>query len=86
MPWRGPLEFGVMNKDEDRSRAETPPRASTLDSSTFVLFICMGAGVGVAFGAAFDNIPVGLALGNGLGVLLGVAFANAKGSKQDNRK
>jgi hypothetical protein len=33
-------------------------------------WIPIGAGIGVAFGVAFDNIPLGIGIGAAVGVLL----------------
>ncbi len=45
------------------------------------IFMCIGLSVGMAIGAAFDNISVGMCLGLGFGVCLG-SVLDAKNRKE----
>lgn len=47
------------------------------------IFMCLGCGVGVAIGAAFDNVGVGMCLGCGIGSLIGavLTLCGKKGEK-----
>ena len=45
------------------------------------IFMCIGISIGMAIGAAFDNISVGMCLGLGFGVCLG-SFLDAKNRKE----
>ena len=45
------------------------------------IFMCMGISIGMAIGAALDNISVGMCLVLGIGVCLGVAL-DAKNRKE----
>ena len=48
--------------------------------------LCIGAGIGLCFGVALDNMGLGLCLGLGVGLCYGVALghrSNAK-DKKDN--
>ena len=44
--------------------------------------MCFGLSIGMAIGAAMDNIPVGMCLGLGIGMCFGSAMDNAK--KKEN--
>lgn len=51
------------------------------------VFMSIGIGVGVAIGAATDNIPIGMSIGIGVGLCVGALidrFGNKK--KDDNDK
>ena len=48
------------------------------------IFMCMGISIGMALGAAFDNIPIGMCLGLGFGVCLGSALDAKKRKESDN--
>lgn len=56
---------------------EKPP-SKTEDTNYVGLGIALGAGVGVALGAAFNNLAMGVALGAGLGVVLGAVLYSQK--------
>ena len=45
------------------------------------IFMCLGLSVGMAIGAASDNIPIGMCLGMSVGVSLG-AVLDAKKRKE----
>jgi hypothetical protein len=45
--------------------------------------MCLGLSVGMAIGAAMDNIPVGMCMGLGIGLCFGSALDNAKQTKND---
>lgn len=47
--------------------------------------IALGCGIGVALGAAFGAIPIGLALGAGVGVAVGAAMSGAPSPSGDRR-
>ena len=44
--------------------------------------LCIGAGIGLCFGVAMDNMALGLCLGMGVGL----CYAVALGSKKENGK
>lgn len=46
------------------------------------IFMCMGVSIGMAIGAAMDNIGVGMCLGVGIGVAIGSAVDAAKRAKK----
>ena len=48
------------------------------------IFMCMGISIGMALGAALDNIPIGMCLGLGIGVCLGSALDAKKRKESDN--
>ena len=48
------------------------------------IFMCIGISIGMAIGAAFDNISVGMCLGLGIGVCLGSALDAKKRKESDN--
>ena len=59
-----------------------PPPAGSLVG----LGIALGAGMGVALGAAFDNVGMGLAIGVGVGSALGAGLEARKGkNKRESR-
>ena len=45
--------------------------------------MCLGLSVGMAIGAAMDNIPIGMCMGLGIGLCFGSALDNAKQTKND---
>ena len=45
--------------------------------------MCFGISIGMAIGAAMDNIPVGMCLGLGIGMCFGSALDNAKRAKKE---
>ena len=57
------------------------------DSENNVLYMpigmCFGISIGMAIGAAMDNIPVGMCLGLGIGMCFGSALDNAKRAKRE---
>lgn len=57
-----------------------------MNSQHFGLWIAMGAGVGVAMGAAFGNPGVGVALGAGVGLAFGSAMQASRHKKDQDDK
>ena len=45
--------------------------------------MCIGLSIGVALGAAMDNIPIGMCLGLGIGLCFGSALDNANKAKKE---
>jgi len=43
--------------------------------------MCIGLSIGVALGAAMDNIPIGMCMGLGIGMCFGSAIDNANRAK-----
>ncbi len=58
---------------------KAPPKRRTPDHIGDWLVI--GAGIGVAFGIIFDNLPIGISIGAALGLVFGAAVSqkNKKG-------
>ena len=53
------------------------------------IFMCIGISVGMAIGAAMDNIPIGMCLGMSIGVCLGSALSSLnrkEPEKKDEQK
>ena len=50
------------------------PKGNLGPRSFLAFSIAVGAGVGVAFGAALDNIAIGIAVGIGAGLAIGAAL------------
>ena len=44
--------------------------------------MCFGLSIGMAIGAAMDNIPVGMCLGLAIGMCFGSAIDNAKNAEK----
>ena len=45
--------------------------------------MCLGLSIGMAIGAAMDNIPIGMCFGMGIGMCFGSAMDNAKRAKEE---
>ena len=45
--------------------------------------MCIGLSLGVALGAAMDNIPIGMCMGLGIGLCFGSALDNANKAKKE---
>ncbi len=43
-------------------------------------YMCIGLSLGMAVGAAFDNIPIGMVIGLGFGAAVGMALSRKKGA------
>ena len=68
--------------DTKKSGLTKPNRCCNTNSDLIGYWIAIGAGIGTAMGAAFNNIPVGVALGPGLGFLFGMYLDKRKRSEQ----
>lgn len=44
--------------------------------------LCIGAGIGLCFGVAMDNLALGLCLGLGVGLCYGVALGHRTGTDE----
>lgn len=60
-----------MKKNEKESEIQYMP-----------IFMCLGLSVGMAIGAASDNMPIGMCLGLSIGMCLGTAL-DAQNRKKD---
>lgn len=47
--------------------------------------MCLGISIGMAIGAAFDNIPIGMCLGVGCGSLIGSLLSVAANSNKSKK-
>ena len=45
--------------------------------------MCLGLSIGMAIGAAMDNIPIGMCFGLGIGICFGSAMDNAKHAREE---
>ena len=52
-------------------------------SSYMAIGMCLGCGVGMCFGAAFDNIGIGMCLGISVGMCLGLALGSSKSNPKE---
>ncbi len=50
------------------------------------LGMCIGISIGMAIGAAMDNIPIGMCMGMGIGMCFGSALDNANRAKNEENK
>lgn len=48
------------------------------------LSTCLGISIGMAIGAALDNIPIGMCMGVGIGMCFGSALDNFNNAKKEN--
>lgn len=48
------------------------------------LGMCLGISIGMAIGAAMDNIPIGMCMGMGIGMCFGSALDNFNNSKKES--
>ncbi len=69
---RGVAELSNNNEKQDRSKAHY-----------IGIGLVFGAGLGVAFGAAFGNIGLGITFGAAFGMIVGAAVLNLGGKGGD---
>ncbi len=63
---------------EDSNLQQVLNKNCSNPGSLAVLGMILGAGVGTAFGVAFDNIPIGLTFGPGLGLVAGMLLERSR--------
>ena len=60
-------EKPMSNEQKDPQPKKTPNQISD--------WLVTGAGIGIAFGIIFDNLPIGISIGAALGLVFGAAFS-----------
>ena len=60
---------GDVGQEPEDDRSDSGP------SGTIAIWMAIGAGLGVAIGAALGNIALGIAIGVGLGTAIGIGLS-----------
>lgn len=69
--------------DEIAPIAREQKRRSEKASTYMAIGMCLGCGVGMCFGVAFDNIGIGMCIGMSVGMCLGLALGHFKDKKSE---